>query len=193
MPRRKKRSAGSPDHGARRESLVDELASFVLRKGLGDMSLRRLAGQHGTSDRMLLYYFRDKDDLVIAVLHRVSERLSAILARYSTGQTVPAGRFLAGVLALLGDAQIAPFLRLWAEVIARGARGEQPYRKIATGVVSDWLRWIEGRLGLPPGGSERNRAAAILAIVEGVTLLEMASPGSTKGAGAFLASRLDAG
>src|SRR5437762_12923954 len=79
-PRRKRvvpdRSA---ERGARRSALIDELASFVLRKGLSDTSLRHLAAQHGTSDRMLLYYFRTKEELLVAVLDRISERLARIL------------------------------------------------------------------------------------------------------------------
>jgi AcrR family transcriptional regulator len=189
MAQRKRASGG--DHEARRSALTDELASFVLRKGLSDTSLRHLAAQHGTSDRMLLYYFRDKDDLLVEVLDRVSERLGEILQRYSSGAAMSPGRFLAGTLPFLGDPQISPFFRVWAEVIARGAGGEEPYRKIASRLVSDWVRWIAGRLGLPAGGAQRAEAAAILAVVEGVTLLEMARPGSTRGVARFLAAALD--
>jgi AcrR family transcriptional regulator len=191
-PRRKKAAPDrTGEHGARRSALTDELASFVLRKGLSDTSLRHLAAQHDTSDRMLLYYFRTKEELLVAVLARISERLGRILEGYSSAATVTPARFLAGTLGLLGDPQIAPFMRIWSEVIARGARGEEPYRKVARKMVSDWLRWIEGRLGLPADGRQRSKAAGLLAIVEGVTLLEMAHPGSTKGVAGFLVAALE--
>ena len=121
----------------------------------------------------------------------MSERLGQILAQFSSSSPVSPGKFISGALAMFGDPQIAPFMKIWAEVIARGARGEQPYRKVAGATVSAWLRWIEGRIGLPADGAQRNKAAAILAIVEGVTLLEMAHPGSTRGVGEFLGAALE--
>jgi AcrR family transcriptional regulator len=192
VPRRKKSiPERTEEHRTRRSALTDELASFVLRKGLSDTSLRHLAAQHDTSDRMLLYYFRSKEDLLVAVLARISERLGQILAEYSSAGTVTPSGFLAGTLALLGDPRISPFMKIWSEVIARGARGEEPYRKVASTIVADWLRWIEGRLGLPADGRQRGKAASMLAIVEGVTLLEMAHPGSTKGVAGFLVGALE--
>jgi AcrR family transcriptional regulator len=41
--------------------LLDRLADYVLAHGLTASSLRPLARAAGTSDRMLLYYFADKD------------------------------------------------------------------------------------------------------------------------------------
>src|SRR5438270_1650424 len=112
VPRRKKAiPKPTGERHARRSALTDELASFVLRKGLSDTSLRHLAAQHDTSDRMLLYYFRSKDDLLVAVLARISERLGQALAEYSSSETVTAARFLSGTLALLGDPRIPPFRR----------------------------------------------------------------------------------
>ena len=45
----------------KRAALIDKLADHVLADGLLHASLRPLAKAVGTSDRMLLYYFKDKD------------------------------------------------------------------------------------------------------------------------------------
>jgi len=192
MPRKRAQSpsVAAAAHAARRSALTDQLASFALRNGLG-ASVRRLAAHHRTSDRMLLYYFGTKEKLLVAVLERISERLDAILQRFSSPSATSPGRFLAEALRLLANPQTAPFMRLWSEVIARGARGEHPYRNVAARIISDWLRWIEARIRLPGDKSRREQAASILAAVEGATLLEMTSPGSTKGVAAFLSAALD--
>src|SRR5438477_3299397 len=157
----------------KRAEIGEELASLVLRKGLKDLSLRHLARERGTSDRMLLYYFRTSEALVTAVLRQISRRLDGILAQPSP--RLSTGDFLERVLALSADPRVGPFMKIWAEIISRGARGEKPYRKIAGAIVGKWLTWIESRLRKPKAGE----AAAVLAIVEGVTLLEMARRGST--------------
>ena len=56
----------------RRDALIDRLADHMLAIGIGASSLRTLAKAAGTSDRMLLYYFRDKDELVAATLERIA-------------------------------------------------------------------------------------------------------------------------
>ena len=51
-----------------RETLLPLLAAYVLENGLADVSLRPLAKAAGTSDRMLLYHFGSKEELVAALL-----------------------------------------------------------------------------------------------------------------------------
>src|SRR6266540_479096 len=56
---------------ARREELAALATDYVLDRGL---SLRPLAAAIGTSDRMLLYHFAGKDDLVATVLRISNDR-----------------------------------------------------------------------------------------------------------------------
>lgn len=172
---------------SRRAALADEIASIVLAEGLDALALRGLAARLSTSGRMLLYYFGSKDALVRAALARVSARLDVILSAQAAGAPVTPGVFMAGIFALSDDARIAPFVRVWADVIARAARGEAPYREVAADIIAAWLGWIEGRLA----GANAGQAAAILSIVEGVALLEAARPGTTRDARAYLTRMLD--
>ena len=188
------RAAGGTgsERAARRAGLAGEIAAIVLREGLGHLGLRGLAARLGTSDRMLLYYFGTKDQLVIDVLEHAGARLTVLLAAHGGGPRVSPGQFLAGVVALAGDPDVAPFMRLWTEVIARGARREQPYDQIAARVVQSWIAWIDTRLTSAAGEPEPARAAALLSIVEGITLLEMAAPGCTAHVQCYLSRVLDA-
>src|ERR1700712_2925280 len=65
--------------GERREELAQGATDYVLEHGLIGLSLRPLAAALGTSDRMLLYHFASKDDLVVTVLGVSNQRsVSAI-------------------------------------------------------------------------------------------------------------------
>ena len=70
----------------RREAAIERMADHLLLEGMSAASLRPLAAAAGTSDRMLLYYFADKDELVAATLDRVAARLTAML-----DAAIPAG------------------------------------------------------------------------------------------------------
>jgi AcrR family transcriptional regulator len=57
------------DH-AKREELLAAAGAVLARTGVVDTSLRELASQLGTSARMLVYYFGNKEQLILEVLTR---------------------------------------------------------------------------------------------------------------------------
>ncbi|MFJ7949033.1 TetR/AcrR family transcriptional regulator [Streptomyces sp. NPDC096354] len=57
-----------PADPAKRADLLSRVRSYVLRNGLAGLSLRPLALELGTSDRMLLYYFGTKEHMVAEAL-----------------------------------------------------------------------------------------------------------------------------
>ena len=169
--------------------LVEAIAAIVLQEGLDALALRGLAGRLSTSGRMLLYYFGNKEALIRAVLTHISARMTPLQDAVASGPRVSAGRFLDAMMQTSASAHIAPIMRVWTEVVARAARGEAPYREVADQIVVEWLDWINGRL-LPDPDNDA-KARAILSIMEGVTILDMARPGTTEAARRLLPSLLD--
>ena len=64
----------------RREMVLERMCDHVLVNGLASATLRPLAAAADTSDRMLLYYFDDKDDVMTAVLEHIAARMIGTLA-----------------------------------------------------------------------------------------------------------------
>lgn len=188
---RKQESLQPADYDARRDELADRIAAIVLADGLAALTLRGLAEKLSTSGRMLLYYFQTKDELVVATLRRVSDCLNIVLLERPRHDRLTPGTFLERALATTSDPEIAPFFRVWTEVIARGARAEQPFQQIASEIVVSWLDWIENQLVETADTSGHTRAAAILSIIEGSLLLESAHPGSATAAQRYLSQLLD--
>lgn len=178
--------------GAKREELTARVADVLLADGVAQAPLRDLAARLGTSDRMLLYYFEDKADLVRASIAEVAARLDAMLAG---GEAAPEpaspGEVLRSTAGFLSGAEIAPFMNVWADILARSGRGEEPFKAIAHARVQASLASLENRLAVEDPQRRRALAGAILAAVEGVWILETASPGSTRGALDHLAATLD--
>jgi AcrR family transcriptional regulator len=74
----------------KRAQVIDQLAVHFLNTGLSDTGLRRLAEVAGTSDRMLLYYFANKDELVAAVLAHIADGQAAALTQlFGTARSAP--------------------------------------------------------------------------------------------------------
>ena len=170
----------------KRTELIRQIAKALLNAGVAQIPLRELAALLGTSDRMLLYYFDDKADLVRSSLGEISLRLAAkLVAVLPTGRHSPA-KIVSIVLPLFLSPSMSQYMNVWSDIAARGARGEAPFQDIARGAVENWLNWLEDRLDLRRGTNRRHTATAILTVLEGSRLLEASSPGSMEGATAIL-------
>lgn len=63
----------------KRQLILNEIADYLLASGMKISQLRQLAAAIGTSDRMLLHYFSDKEELMSAALNLVARQLIDML------------------------------------------------------------------------------------------------------------------
>ena len=157
----------------RREAAIERMADHVLAEGLSASTLRPLAAAAGTSDRMLLYYFADKDELLTATLERVAARMIAQL-----DDAVPEGKprsfhvLLEEVWAALGSGEVKPFMHLWLDLAAGAVRGRLPHRNISSAIADGFLAWAARRLEPPNEGEAAWSAASFLVCIEGMLIVE---------------------
>jgi AcrR family transcriptional regulator len=154
----------------RLDSLIDRLADHVLAEGLAASSLRPLARAAGTSDRMLLYYFADKEAVIAAALERVAARMIGLLAMAAPPQPLVPEALRNHLAPLLADPGVWPFMRVWLDIAARAAQGDDAIRMVGAGIGRGFLDWLGQHLAVPP--EQRVGAAARLLIeIEGTVLL----------------------
>lgn len=157
---------------ARREAAIERMADHVLAEGLAGSSLRPLARAAGTSDRMLLYYFADKDELLAVTLERVATRLAGLLdAALPAGTKLPPDPLLLAIWTGMTSPAMQPYLRVWLELAAGSARGEQPHRSIAGAIANIFHGWIADRLDLPET-SRGGVASRLFVLLEGAMLID---------------------
>ena len=140
----------------RREAWTREATDYVQTEGLIGLSLRPLAAALGTSDRMVLYHFGTKDDLVAAVLRESNQRSVAPLA------AMPPSRDLRGAVLDLWDAvrspAIEPCTRMYVEAAALGLLGREPYASVVREANDNWMSALIAHLtrsGVPRPLAER--------------------------------------
>lgn len=154
--------------------LLDALAGVLLADGLHDATLRPLAAKAGTSDRMLIHHFGSKDRLLREVLEHLADRLSGALDALPLP---PPGAgdaaFALAVVDAMGDPALAGFHRLWLELAAGAAQGVAPHRDVAPAIAARLHAWLCARLAGdgPVDAAVRDRAAVLLAVIEGLELL----------------------
>jgi len=129
---------------ARRDQIVAAATDFVLEHGLIGLSLRPLAAALGTSDRMLLYHFTSKDDLVAAVLRESNDRsiaqIHALAARGSVREEVLA------LWSAMNEPDLDRCQRVYVEAAALGLLGQEPYASVVREANAAWARALADRL-----------------------------------------------
>jgi AcrR family transcriptional regulator len=157
----------------RREAAIERMADHVLSEGLGAATLRPLAAAARTSDRMLLYYFADKDELLTATLDRIAKRMIAQLDRaIPVEPRRPFPLLLEQVWAALASESLRSFMPLWLELASGAARGLQPHRDVAGEILGGFVAWVTIRLQPETDGEPASLAPLFLASIEGMYLLK---------------------
>lgn len=146
----------APDTSARREELAEAATDWALDHGLIGLRLRPLAGALGTSDRMLIYHFHDKDALVAAILRTSNDRSLAVLRSLPPSPDVR--RAVLDLWAAHRAGQLERCQRLYVEAAALGLFGQEPYARIVRDSNRVWVAAVAAHLesaGCPAGASER--------------------------------------
>lgn len=156
-----------------RGRVAEKLAAHLLAHGLSRSSLRQLAAAAGVSDRMLLYYFADKSEVLSASLERIATRVIDSLAQaFPEGQRFPVRELVLRAATVTGQPEMRGFMRLWIEVIAAASRGEAPFVDISGQIVLGFQNWIESRLALAEGKDRAGLALAIIGLIDGLALID---------------------
>lgn len=169
----------------RRSALLDAMAEHLLQHGLAGSPLRALARAAGTSDRMLLYYFPDKDALLGDLLQHVAERLEGMLGAASGPASY--AELLWRLWSAARTPAVQPYMQLFIELASAAARGEEPHRAAAGRIADSFARWTAERLE-GPESERRAQAWLLLATLDGLFLLHGAGRAEAAAQAAVLAT-----
>jgi AcrR family transcriptional regulator len=159
-----------------REMVTGRLSAHLLETGLARTSLRQLAAAAGVSDRMLLYYFSDKAEVLAAAMARIAGELAMQLAvAIPDGTHFPPRELVRRAAQFTIQPEMRRFMRLWIELVAAAAKGEEPYGAIVAQIMAGFRLWVAARLDAPPDADREALAAAIIAVIDGLALVEMSA------------------
>jgi AcrR family transcriptional regulator len=148
----------------RRAELVEQATDYVLAHGLIGLSLRPLAASIGTSDRMLLYHFESKADLVAAVLVASNDRSITTVASLPPGEDVAAS--VHGLWEAMIGTDLERCQRVYVEASALGLFGLEPYASAVRSANERWMDAVGRRL--VAAGCRADRARRAVELVDSV-------------------------
>lgn len=159
--------------GDRRAELTAQATSWVLVNGFGNLALRPLAKAIGTSDRMLLYYFSSKEDLLEAIVSGIAEAMIAGLPTPGPSRITPS-QWLLAVWTGFADPALRPALNVLFELDAMALRGDPAAQRATEGITVAWLSKVDAALAMfgVPARNRESLAELIGSAIVGLLLNE---------------------
>jgi len=144
----------------------------ALDDGLSQLTFGRLAKRTGISDRVIVYYFPTKADLIGEVIVAMGLELQASLA---DAFAEPAADHLAMARTawpLLSSPGNDRTFALFFEANGLAAVGREPYASLVPGLVNGWIDWAASLMAGAPA-RRKAQAQAAVALVEGLILVRL--------------------
>lgn len=162
------------DRHERRTRIADALMRVAAERGLEAVSLRHVAAEAGVSVGMVQHYFRDKDEMMVFALGRVSENVQARLAAGGTDTSLR--EMLRALLVQLlpldeertVEGQVALAFQAYAAVRPAVAEGLRENTAQMRAFLGDRIRAAQSAGEAVPTIDSRHAATALLALVEGL-------------------------
>ena len=157
-------------HRHSRDEILDGALATAYADGLSSLSFGRVAKALDTSDRMVVYYFPNKTDLISNVLMAVGVELQARLADAVTERHPDHLSLVRTAWPVLASEECDPAFGLFFEANGLAAAGVEPYRSLVPVLVAAWSDWLDGFLDVPEP-DRRAEAEAVIALVDGLLLI----------------------
>ena len=152
-----------PQHSAIRERLLQATVHYVLRNGVGELSLRPLAKEIGTSARMLMHHFGSKETLVSLALQSIEQGfVERVAAATATGHGP--GDMLRRLWRDTAAPAMEPALRAVFEVWGQALIHPEKYPSFLRWVTEAWIDLLRRRFEQSPRTADDAVTLATLAV-----------------------------
>ncbi len=155
------------------EILAGALAT-AFDDGLSQVTFGRIAKRLGISDRIVVYYFPTKDDLIGEVLYAIGAELQATLAPTFSKPVANHHELLRTTWPILARPEADPVFALFFEAGGLAAAGREPFRTLVPQLVDAWIEWTAELMRGTPA-HQRAEAEAGIAVLDGLLLLRQLS------------------
>jgi AcrR family transcriptional regulator len=158
-----------------RDDMLRAATRVTLADGLGALTFSRVATEVGTSDRMVVYYFPTKADLVVGVVTAFGAELQATLETAFGPDRLAADELMRRAWPALNSGDAATMFDRFFEILGLAIAGQAPYNDLATALLNGWIDWLTDRVDAPTQAQRRAIAASVVARIDGLLLVQRIS------------------
>ena len=157
-------------HKHSKAEILEGALAAAFADGLSELTFGRIAKRLGISDRIVVYYFPTKDDLIGEVLFAMGAELQKALASAITSAQAEHLDLARAAWPTLARPETDPVFALFFEASGLAATGRAPYRELVPTLYNAWIAWTSGFITGPPARRQAE-AEATVALLDGLLML----------------------
>lgn len=157
-------------HRHSKDEILEGALDAAFDDGLSQLTFGRVAKRLGISDRIIVYYFPTKDDLITEVMGAVGLRLQTTLGAAFTAPAKNHLELSRTAWPVLSHTDADPIFALFFEANGLAAAGREPYRRVVTELVEAWIEWLATFFAGRPA-DRRAESEAAIALIDGLLLV----------------------
>jgi AcrR family transcriptional regulator len=159
-------------HKYTRDELLAGALATALDGGLSELTFGRVAKRLGVSDRIVVYYFPTKSDLIGEVVSAMGAGLQVALAEAFAEPAADHAEIVRRAWPVLAAQDHERVFALFFEANGLAAIGLEPYATIVPQLVEEWIEWVAALL-VGTADERRAGAEAAIAVLDGLFLLRL--------------------
>ena len=153
------------------DEILDEAVEVAVANGLAELTFAKVAAGLGISDRMVVYYFPTKLDLVAGVAARLGAELQQLLAKAFGDERRSPDDLLALAWPVLASRRGDRVFALFFELIGFASAGQEPYPQMVRSLMEAWRDWLAERVVGERTELRRRRALSVMARIDGLLMI----------------------
>lgn len=151
--------------------ILEAAVDVAVENGMGGLTFARVAKKLGISDRMVVYYFPTKVDLIVGVAERLGSELQELLSQaFGEGRRSP-DELLALAWPVLATRRGDRVFGLFFEMIGQASARQEPYPSMVRSLMESWRDWLADRVAGDRIDVRRRRALSVMARIDGLLLI----------------------
>lgn len=157
-----------------RYSLDEVLAAATntaLDHGMTGLTYAQVAERLGTSDRMIVYYFPSKSELIVSVATQLGNELQVLLGEAFGDEPATTDELLAAAWPVLSNKRADRVFGLFFEMIGLASAGQAPYVELVRHLMDSWADWLSERVVGSRPEIRRRRALSVMARIDGLLMI----------------------
>jgi AcrR family transcriptional regulator len=153
-----------------KEEILDGALAVAFEDGLSQLTYGRVAKRLGISDRIVVYYFPSKEELVGEVLVGVGIQLQQALEPAFRARVKDHVQLVKVAWPVMARTEADAIFSLFLEATGLAASGREPHCTLVPQLVEAWINWAADYLEGSPA-QRRAEAETSIALLDGLLLL----------------------
>ncbi|MDH4170731.1 MAG: TetR/AcrR family transcriptional regulator [Acidimicrobiia bacterium] len=157
-------------HKHTKAEILEGAVAAAFEDGPSQLTFGGLAKRLGISDRVVVYYFPTKDELISEVVLAMGVELQQTLAQAFVDPAADHLELIKAAWPVVASPDADPVFALFFEANGLAASGRDPYCTLVPTLVELWIAWLAEFIDGSPQ-EQRIEAETAIALIDGLLLL----------------------